>query len=451
MLSMDLKKLAELLQGTQRGENVQVQGVAIDSRVVSKGQCFFAIKGARVDPHDYAQQIKAAGAAAMVVERALDIDIPQVIVENSYQALGILAAYWRDQFPIEFIAVTGSNGKTTVKNMISAILIAATGDEAAVLYSHGNLNSGFGLPLTLARLNAQHRVGVLEMGMSSLGEIDYITRIAKPKVALINNVFPCHVEFLGSLLGVARAKSEIFKGLTENGIAVLDKESEFFALCAEAAKPHAILTFGFDVTSDVYATDIQGQSFMLHTPNGEARVHLPLLGLHNIKNALASAACAHAYGIKLEAIVRGLQAVQAEKGRLQLYQFPQDIRVINDAYNANPASTRAAIKVLSTQPGETILVLGDMRELGEDEVLFHREIGEYAKAQGIQTFYAVGVLMQHAVSAFGPGARHFPDKDSLMAHVKTHLHAHQSILFKASLSMGLLACVQQCMEFISGL
>lgn len=445
MLQMDLQSIARILNGKLYGHNAIVCGVSIDSRKTEAGQLFFAIRGERVDPHDLLPEVAAKGASAAIVETKQAIDLPQLVVENAYLALGKLAQFWREQFSLPLIGVTGSNGKTTLKNMITSILIEAChGDESRVLYNFGNLNSGFGLPLTLLRLSDQHRVGVLEMGMSTPGEIAYISKIARPQVVAINNVFPCHVEGVGSLCAIAEEKSEIIRGLKGKGVVVLNKDDEYFDFWREKARAHAVISFGLDSKSHFTAKHISSDvasKFELHTPQGSAVVQLQLLGQHNVTNALAAAACATALAIPLENIVAGLENTTAYHGRLQEQHLSSGATLINDAYNANPGSVCAAIDVLKQYHGTRILVLGDMKELGVDEIALHEEVGHYAKLAGIDTVFAVGPLMQHAVDAFGENGRWFENHEALVEALRPRLVENVIVLVKGSLSMNMLSIV----------
>lgn len=450
MLSLDLQLIAKIIGAELHGVNTDVVGVSIDSRSIKSNELFFAIPGSKVDPHDYLRDVAARGAAAAVVERLQAVNLPQLVVKSSFEALGMLAKFWRDQFSLPIIGLTGSNGKTSLKNMIANILLAAYGfDESKVLYNYGNLNSGFGLPLTLTRLASSHRVAVLEMGMSSLGEIDYITKLARPHIAVINNVFPAHVEFLGSLENVAKAKAEIFHGFNEYGVAILNRDDAFYDYWWEETREHEIVTFGLNPHAHVTASDIANTvfpRFCLQTPVGQAYVQLSMMGEHNMKNALAAAAATYALAIPLETIVKGLETAQPVQGRLREIKFKNNVTVLDDAYNSNPGSLRAGIDVLAKYPGERILVMGDMRELGPDELYYHQQIGEYANAVGLDRLFAMGKLSQEAVNVFNGDARHFDTHDAVVMALKPLLHSGVTVLVKGSLSMKMAQIVKALEE-----
>lgn len=439
MFHFSASLIAQVLQGVKYGDDVAAKGVVIDSRQVQAGNVFFAIPGERCDPHAFLHDVKSRGASCAVVQSKQAIDLPQIVVTDSFKALGKLANFWRQQFYLPLIALTGSNGKTSLKNMIATILKTAVGEQH-VLYTLGNYNSGFGLPLTLLRLGAEHHVGVIEMGMSSLGEIDYITRIAKPQVAVINNVYPAHVEFLGSLENIAKAKAEIFNGLDKNGIAVLNRDDQFYDYWRECTKEHRQLTFGLHAQATITASEISSDlypSFTLHTPLGSRSVQLQVMGRHNIMNALAATAACIAVAVPLDAIVAGLQKHQASVGRLRELKFANDVTVIDDAYNANPASVRAAIDVLAKHSGAKLLVLGDMKELGDKEIDIHQEIGEYALQSGIDNLFSFGDLAAFASDVFADKGQHFESLSALQSAVEKRMQAHSTILLKGSNSMGL--------------
>jgi len=290
---------------------------------------------------------------------------------------------------------------------------------------------------------------VLEMGMSSFGEIDYITKIARPQVAVINNVFPAHVEFLGSVENIAKAKAEIFNGLNSYGVAVLNRDDAFYEYWCERTRDHEVVTFGLHPQAQVTASEISNDvfpSFCLQTPVGQAHVQLNTMGEHNVKNALAAAAAAYALAIPLEAIVQGLETVRAVQGRLREVKLQNGITILDDAYNSNPGSLRAGMAVLAKYPGERILVMGDMRELGCDELRYHREIGEYANMLGLDRLFAIGQLSQQAVNAFAGDARHFDNHEAIIAALRPLLQANVTVLVKGSLSMKMAQVVKALEE-----
>lgn len=394
-MMMRLSEAAGVLHGKVIGEDVAFHAVSTDSRTVQAGDLFVALRGERFDGHAYVAECLQRGAAAALVCQPVAGAGSQLVVADTRVALGKLAAYWRSQFAIPLVAVTGSNGKTTVKEMLAAILRAAAGGDAAVLATQGNLNNDIGLPMTLLKLRGQHRYAVAEMGMNHAGEIAYLTRLGRPDVALVNNALPAHLEGLGSVEGVARAKGEIFQGLGAGGTAIINADDAYAPLWRELAAPHRIQTFGLEQTADVsadYQLNADGSEVTLKTPQGSARLHLPAAGLHNVRNALAATAAALAMGVTLEAVVNGLQQFSGAKGRLQRKSGLQGCTVIDDTYNANPASMRAAIDVLAACPGKRVLVLGDMGELGADAELLHAEIGQYARAARLDGLLTLGEM-----------------------------------------------------------
>ncbi len=343
-------------------------------------------------------------------EESLAQDIPLLLVDDTRLALGRLAGWWRSQFAIPVVAITGSNGKTTVKEMLASILREAAGSADAVLATQGNLNNDIGMPLTLLQLNAAHRYAVIEMGMNHPGEIDYLTRIAVPDVALINNASGAHLEGLGSVEAVAQAKGEIFAGLRHHGTAVINSDDSHAPIWRTLAGAHPLLEFGLNANADVSGTWHPlggGQRLDVTAPQGMFAADLQVPGAHNALNALAATAAATVLNIPLETIAAGLEKFSGVAGRLQRKPGLHGASLIDDTYNANPASMRAAISVLAQATGKRILVLGDMGELGGEAAALHAEIGAEARRAGIERLYALGDLSVNTVREFGSGARHF--------------------------------------------
>jgi UDP-N-acetylmuramoyl-tripeptide--D-alanyl-D-alanine ligase len=430
---MTLTQAHSLLPGsTLVGDgSVQIARVHSDTRSLQAGDLFVALRGERFDAHDFLPQAKAAGAVAALAERGLaEAGLPGLQVADSKQALGVLAAAWRARFHLPLIAVTGSNGKTTVTQMLASVLTAWWGEGA--FSTQGNFNNDIGVPLTLLRLrqddSAWHRAGVVELGMNHPGEIASLAAMTAPSVALVNNAQREHQEFMATVEAVARENGTVIEALGPAGVAVFPADDEFAPLWHQLAGTRPTLTFALRGSADVTAdAEWAGDhwSLMLHTPAGFAAVQLRIAGWHNVKNALAVTACALAAGCPLEAIVRGLEAFEPVKGRSQLKRaWVQGVPVtlVDDTYNANPDSARAAVEVLASLSGPRWLVLGDMGEVGDQGPAFHREVGAYARTHGIDALWTAGPLSRYAADAFGGEhngrARHFNTVAELLAALK---------------------------------
>ncbi len=414
---------------------IRVNGVCTDSRKLQAGNAFVAIRGENFDAHDFLGQITQSGASVVIAERApADYPLPVIIVADTRQALLQLAGYWRRQFNLPVIAVTGSNGKTTVKEMIASILRAEFGD-AQILATKGNLNNEIGVPLTLFELNAHHRAAVIELGMNHPGEIAQLAEATAATVALVNNAQREHQEFMQSVAAVAAENGAVIQALAADGIAVYPTASEFTSLWDQYAGARQHWRFGLDEGAEMrlltQQSQPQGQQLQLQLQQHQLAIHLPLLGAHNALNALAAASCALAIGVSLAGIQRGLQQFQAVNGRLQRKIARNTCCLIDDTYNANPDSVRAAIEVLAAAT-PAILVLGDMGEVGSQGVEFHQEIGAYAKQRGIARLLALGDLSLHAVQAFGAGAQHFTELSGLLATLDAELQPEHTVLIKGS-------------------
>ncbi|MFM1978413.1 MAG: UDP-N-acetylmuramoyl-tripeptide:D-alanyl-D-alanine ligase [Pseudomonadota bacterium] len=430
---MRLSEAAIATHGIVIGNDVEFTSVGTDSRAITQGQLFVALKGDHFDGHDYVAQSLAQGAAAALIEN--NENAPAVKVKDARLALGDLAAYWRKKINAPIVAITGSNGKTTVKEMLAAILKVAAGSDSKVLATQGNLNNDIGMPLTLLRADSHHSYVVLEMGMNHSGEISYLTNIAKPNFALVNNAGLAHVGELGSVEAIAQAKGEIFQGLALDGTAIINADDVYSDLWKSLASKYQQITFGLEATADVTASyELNGSTshVSLKAPNGEVEFTLPASGLHNVKNALAASTAAIALNVSLQSIAEGLSGFSGAKGRLQQKQGQFDAQVIDDTYNANPASMKAAVDVLSAREGKRFMVMGDMGELGADAGLMHAEIGSYAKQSGIDALFVLGDLSQEAVKAFGSGAQHFENAESLSEAVLNRMDKVTTVLVKGS-------------------
>lgn len=435
-----LSQLSHIVQGRLTGADVRFESVSIDSRTLTGGALFVALKGPNFDGHDFISTAKEQGAAAALVSQDIGDTLPAVKVDDTRLALGALAASWRSDFEIPVIAVTGSNGKTTVKEMLSSIFAQACEGDC-VLSTIGNLNNDLGLPLTLLRLRKSHRYAVTEMGMNHPGELTYLTSLARPNVAVITNAAAAHLQGLQSVEGVARAKSEIFSGVEAGGTAIINDDDEYALLWREIAQDLKIVGFSLQRKSDVTAEfDLykDHSNVVLQTPWGNATCHLGLPGKHNVANALAATAAAGAVGISLADIVKGLESWRGIKGRLQSKTI-NGLHVIDDSYNANPASIKAALEVLAIQPGMQVLVMGDMGELGDDSASLHRQTGELARELGIDACFTLGEQTVITAEAFGNDAQSFTSIEQLVTALRKQIQDNHdrpiNILVKGSRSM----------------
>jgi UDP-N-acetylmuramoyl-tripeptide--D-alanyl-D-alanine ligase len=443
-------------------QSVEADRVHTDSRSLRSGDVFVALRGERFDGNQFIAQAKAQGAVAVVCEASGEAEavaqgLPALVVPDARLALGELAAGWRTQFDLPVIAVTGSNGKTTVTQMIAAILRAHVGVDA--LSTQGNLNNDIGVPLTLLNLRTHHRMAVVELGMNHPGEIAYLARLAKPTVALVNNAQREHQEFMGTVEAVALENGAALLSLPSRGVAVYPADESYTPVWQNQSGARAQHTFAMghgDGVADVRAAVVVWQSgawqFTLKTPVGTAPVRLHIAGRHNVKNALAASACALAAGVPLEAVAQGLQAFEPVKGRsraLLLHTPAGEITLVDDTYNANPDSVRAAIDVLTELPSPRLLVLGDMGEVGDQGPAFHAEVGAYAAECGIEAVYTLGDLCLHAGQAFG-AAHHFDNMDSLLAALAQHAVQFQSIVVKGSRFMKMERVVETLQALANG-
>ncbi|MDX1902498.1 MAG: UDP-N-acetylmuramoyl-tripeptide--D-alanyl-D-alanine ligase [Gammaproteobacteria bacterium] len=436
MIQFSLKDAAQLLNTAAPASDIVFQGIHHDSRAIQPGQLFVAIKGERFDGHQFIQAAQQKGAIAALVMHPTEIDFPQLIVKDTIQALGQITTAWRNQFALPCIGVTGSNGKTTLKNMIAAILIAHCDNQPdAVLATMGNLNNEIGLPLTLARFNANHRFAVIEMGMNHFGEIHRLTLLTRPTIAVITNAAESHLAGVSDLQGVAKAKGEILDGLDSNGIAILNRDDQFYEMWRKQLGTRQHFSFGLENPADFSAHSINDSHAIFKTLQGEFPVTLSLLGKHNLMNALAAAAATLAAGASITAVQQGLAKVEAAPGRMQRHQLDNGATLIDDTYNANPFSLQAAVATLQNSLGHKILVLGDMKELGPQEKIFHKEAGDKIRAAGIDQLYTYGNLTQETAKSFGKNAQHFTDQRELISTLLPHLNEKTIVLVKGSRSM----------------
>ena len=444
MIRGSLEQVASTIAGAQVTRDAYFQGVSTDSRQLMPGSLFVALRGERFDAHDFLGQIVDQPLAAVVVERLPEhYPLPALVVPDTLAALGRIGNFWRRRFAIPVIGVTGSNGKTTVKEMISAILMAAFGAEGR-LATQGNLNNEIGVPLTVTRLTDAHQAAVVELGMNHPGEIARLAAIAEPTVALVNNAQREHQEFMHTVEAVARENGAVLQVLPADGVAVFPGDDEYTALWRELAGDRKVMTFGLTDACDVratYTTNGFGSELAVEAGIESFTVVLFAAGVHNVRNALAAIACALGAGIAVDAIVRGLEAFAPVSGRLQRKQAVCGATVIDDTYNANPDSVRAAIDVLAQYPSPRILVLGDMGEVGTQGPEFHQEIGAYAASRGIDTVLATGDLARHMAAS---GAQHYEQFDELLAALDQKLGSKSdaTVLVKGSRFMKMERVVQ---------
>lgn len=429
--------------------DISFTGCSTDTRTIEKNNLYIALKGERFDGHDFFQQAQENGAVCFLSEQDLNSDLPTIQVKDTKLAMGRLAQAWHDKLNKPTVAVTGSNGKTTVKEMVKQILSCA----GSVHATKGNLNNDIGVPLTLFMLSDDDDYAVIEMGANHIGEISYLTSLASPDVATITQCAPAHLEGFGSIEGVAKAKSEIFEGLGNEGIAVINADDDYADYWRKAVQGKSILNFGVNNKADVFATDIKvdlnGCAFILNTPNGKIDIQLNLLGEHNIMNALAASACSIAIGVSLETVQQGLSAMQAVKGRLQRVQGLNNSLIIDDTYNANPKSLSAAIDTVTADEKQSFLVLGDMGELGDDALTMHQEAGAYAKQQSINRLFTLGDLSQAATKSFGEGASAYANHAELAEALKPLLNENIVVLVKGSRTMHMEDIVSSIAEVSS--
>ncbi|WP_028834439.1 MULTISPECIES: UDP-N-acetylmuramoyl-tripeptide--D-alanyl-D-alanine ligase [unclassified Pseudoalteromonas] len=422
MIPMDFDWLANVLATDYQGDNRKVININTDTRTLCDGEVFLALKGPNFDGHKFIEQAKQKGAIGVIVDHAVDTDIAQFVVADTRIALGTIGTAVMAQVAPKTIAITGSVGKTTVKEMCAAIL-SSKGD---VLATKGNFNNDIGVPLTLLRLEPRHRFAVIELGANHIGEIAYTTAMTKPDVAVVCNVAAAHLEGFGSLQGVAQAKGEIYDGLKEDGIAIVNCDSDFSQYWLDKLATRNIKCFSSSEKLDIWAEDISldaqaRASFTLCTKQHSVPVKLALPGKHNISNALIAAALTSEFDVSLEDIASALATMGEVKGRVNLIEASDSLTIIDDTYNANVKSVKAAIDLLSDIQGHRILALGDMGELGEDARKYHQEVGEYALAQGIDELFTLGVLSKCASDVFGLPNRHFSNREQMLQQIQNSI------------------------------
>lgn len=438
MMQISLQELQKAITSSMMGQNVEVSGLTTDSRKIRQGDLFLALRGEIFDGHDFLSSVVQTGAAAVVAENVpTGFALPALIVPDTKLALIEIARHWRKKFSLPVIGVTGSNGKTTVKEMIAAILVAHAGSERS-LSTAGNLNNEIGVPLTVLCLNANHVCAVIELGMNHPGEIALLASVAMPTVGLVNNAQREHQEFMQTVQAVAEENGAVLSSLPTDGTAVFpfdDIYSSLWRTLATESGQRKILTFGLNASADVSGTfqaNAFGSDMQISIAGATFSVKLSAAGEHNVLNALASAACCHAIGVPNEIIARGLMAFQPVNGRLQAKQAANGAQIIDDTYNANPDSVRAAIDVLAQSGDKSILVLGDMGEVGTEGSAFHQEIGAYARERGIRLLLTLGDLAQESALAFGSGAKHFFTIEEMQKELDACISPDSTALIKGS-------------------
>ncbi len=434
MQTLSLAALAQPLDATLHGRDARFEAVSTDSRKIEPGELFVALRGERFDGHRFIADVTNRGACGALVDQRVEAELPQLQVADTERALGQLGALNRDQYRGPLVGITGSSGKTSVKNMLSAILSGC----APTLATEGNLNNEIGVPLTLLRLSPEHRYAVIEMGAGKPDDIAYLAGLARPEISLLLNVMPAHLERMGSLQGIARTKGAILSGAR---VAIFPADSEFTPYWRELAAGAQCLEFSFEPASPVHVSELeldeQGSRFHLHVQEQRFPVELRLPGRHNVANAMAAAAAAIAAGAPVAKVQSGLASVEVTGGRLARRVGRDGVSVIDDSYNANPGSVKAAVDVLAAMPGRRVLALGTMAELGEAADVLHAEVGTYAREAGIDALWAAGPHTEQAAEGFGAGADYFLTREALLAALRDLAHEGDVILVKGSRSAGM--------------
>ncbi len=430
-----LSSAAASMNGVLHGDDCRFAGVSTDTRTLRDGELFFALRGPNFDGREYLSTAKANGAAGAVVPSFVDEGISQIKVEDTRQALGRFGAAWRQQHDATVIGITGSNGKTTLKELIKACLA----EQAPTLATQGNLNNDIGLPLMLTRIEEKHRFAVFEMGANHAGEIAYLTALANPGVVVITNAAAAHLEGFGSVDAVAHAKGEILQNAERPSFAILNADDPYFDYWSSLVEDINTISFGLgaaaDVRADEIVTGVEQSEFRLRLPGDDVAVRLPLAGVHNVRNACAAAAVAYALGIEAQQIGKALESVSPVGGRLQPLRATNGATLFDDSYNANPRSVIAAAEFLAQLAGESWLVLGDMKELGDTAAKLHREVGEAARTCGIDRLFGLGDLSRNTVEGFGERASWYGSIDALVDELSGTLGNTVNVLVKGSRSM----------------
>nr|WP_298720093.1 UDP-N-acetylmuramoyl-tripeptide--D-alanyl-D-alanine ligase [uncultured Steroidobacter sp.] len=436
MIAWKPSEIVKHAQGRLVGADREFTSISTDTRTLKPGALFVALTGPSFDGHDFVATAAQNGAAAALVAKELPVDLPQIVVADPLAALSTFAREWRRQFPIPVVGVTGSNGKTTTKELIGSIL----SQVGPTLVTKGNLNNHIGVPLTLLELRKEHRYAVIEMGANHLGEIAHLASITEPTVGIVTNAGAAHLEGFGSLQGVADGKGEMFQALPFEGVAVINADDKYASQWRDMSAADRMLTFGFEQQADFMAHKVREVNspagfridFDLVTPDGTLPATIPLAGLHNLRNALGAAAAACAAGTPIEQIVKGLAAMKTVAGRLELKPAINGAFLVDDSYNANPSSLKAGLDAMRSFSGSRWLVLGEMKELGDASDELHAEVGRYARQTGIERLLAIGEGSRFSVEAFGRGGQWFADIDALIRDAKASLTPGTAVLIKGS-------------------
>ncbi len=442
MIRMSLQQASAIIGGTLVGKSYEFQGVSTDSRSSCQGRLFIALKGVNFDGNAFCQQAIDQGAVALLCNTPQDTHLSQIICDDSEKAMANLARAWLRICQVDVVGVTGSNGKTTVKNMLQSVLSR----KYRTFASQGNMNNEIGVPLSVFGIDKQDEIAVLEMGAAQKGDIRHLTGIAKPQVAVVTNVSAAHVGRFGSVETIAETKGELFQALGKDGLAVVNRDDRFAGQWLQSLTCDHV-GFGFSEQADVRISRIEDGLATVRCADGqELTFALPIGGVHNVMNAAAVIAVARHFQVEAEDIVDGLQRFQPEQGRLQNMGRVGGVYLINDCYNANPASVMAAIDVLSGCARPAVLVLGDMAELGSESEAWHRRIGEYAAQHGIDRLYTVGPYARYACQGMGGHTRDFADVPALLAGLRSEWPDSGTVLVKASRSMQLERVVEALMQ-----
>ena len=449
MISMLLSEAAKTLGSSLTGEDVVFSGCSTDSRTIEEGNLFIALKGEYFDGHQYISVAEKNGASSLIVDREVVHTKPSIRVEDTRKAMGLLAKSWREKITIPLIAITGSNGKTTVKEMVTSILSTVSNVHA----TSGNLNNDIGVPKTLFGLNKKHNYAVIEMGANHLGEIEWLSKISSPNIAVITQCAPAHLEGFKNVESIAKAKAEIFSGLQTSGTAIINADDIYFDFWKNSCKEINQFTFGIKTkNADVRAENIKLSmddlliNFTLISTHGSVEICLPMLGEHNVMNALAAASCCLSLDISLQSIKDGLENIKSIKGRLEIKTGKKHVRIIDDTYNANPTSLDAAIETLCGFNGLRYIVLGDMGELGDKAEQFHRDVGGLAKRKNVDGLFTIGKLSINASNDFGTGAFHFDSYEALEKALIKSLDKDSTVLIKGSRAMKMERIVNALMR-----